>query len=84
MSIRDMTVSDVARLAGVEASPVAVAGESQPTAAVRTVYPPGMGPLDTDDGQDVITYLAGAGAIAVVGGAAFIAVRRRARPERAA
>jgi hypothetical protein len=78
-----LTISDVARLAGVEASPVAVAGESQPTPAVRTIYPPGMGPVDTEDGQDAIAYLAGAGAIAVVGGAAFVAARRRSRPERA-
>jgi hypothetical protein len=40
--------------------------------------------MDPDDGQGAIAYLAGAGAIVVVGGAAFVAARRRARPERAA
>jgi hypothetical protein len=79
-----LTIADVARLAGVGATPEVVAGETQPTPAVRTVYPPGMGPIEADDDQGTFAYLAGAGAIVVVGGAAFIAVKRRGRPERAA
>jgi hypothetical protein len=79
-----LTISDVARLAGVEATPASVAGAAQPTPAVRTVYPPGMGPVESDDGQGTIAYLAGAGAIAIVGGAAFVAIKRRTRPRRAA
>lgn len=77
-----LSLNDVARLAGVPATPESIGG--QPTPAVRTVYPPGMGPPETGDGQSTITYLAGAGAIAVVGGAALFAVKRRARMERAA
>ena len=78
-----LTLQDVARLAGVPATPESAAA-SAPTPAVRTVYPPGIGLAESDDGQDTIAYLAGAGAVAIVGGAAFVAARRRARPERAA
>jgi hypothetical protein len=80
-----LTIDDVARIAGVPAaaSPMAaVAG--QPTPAVRTVYPPGMGPSKSDDDQGTMVYLAGAGALTVVAGATIVALRRRARPERTA
>ncbi|MEA2531041.1 MAG: hypothetical protein QOG89_2685 [Thermomicrobiales bacterium] len=79
-----LTLADVAHLAGTSATPEAAASGELPTPAVRTIYPPGMGPMDPEDGQGTIAYLAGAGAIVVVGGAAFVAARRRARPERAA
>jgi hypothetical protein len=77
-----LTVQDVARLAGVPATPETAAAD--PTPAVRTVYPPGMEPAGADDDQDAIAYLAGVGAVAIVGGAAFVVARRRTRPERAA
>ena len=80
-----LTIADVARFAGVTASPAATPGDAgQPTAAVRTIYPPGMGPSATGDSQGTTVYLAGAAALAVVGGATIVAVRRRARQERAA
>jgi hypothetical protein len=80
-----LTIGDVARFAGVSGPPAspAAAAAGQPTSAVRTVYPAGIGPAGTDD-QGTIVYLAAAGALAVVGAAAFIAARRRTRPERAA
>jgi hypothetical protein len=84
-ALPQLTIDEVARLAGVAATPAATLGNTgQPTPAVRTVYPPGMGPTATDHGQGTATYLAGGAALAVVGGAAIVAVRRRARLERAA
>lgn len=80
-----LTIDDVARIAGVAATPSPTAdGASQPTPAIQTVYPPGMGPSKTDDDQGTIVYLAGAGALAAVGGVTIVALRRRARQERAA
>jgi hypothetical protein len=80
-----LTIDDVARFAGVPASPSPVADTAaNPTPAVRTVYPAGMGPSAHGKEQGTIVYLAGAAALAVVGGATVVAVRRRSRPERAA
>jgi hypothetical protein len=79
-----LSLADVARLAGVPATPEPIAAGIQPTPAVRTVYPAGVRPPASDDAQDPLAYLAGIAAIAFIGGAVVLVARRRTRPERAA
>jgi hypothetical protein len=75
--IPSLTIADVARFAGVSGTQE-VDLAAVPTPAVQTVFPPGyVQSSDENDSQDLITYLAGAGALVVIGGVAVVAVRRR-------
>lgn len=82
-NIPALTIVDIVHLAGVTEE----VGEADgaPTPAVKTVFPPGyVGTADSGDDQDIVTYLAGVGAILLVGGVAVIAIRRRRYPDEVA
>jgi hypothetical protein len=75
-NIPSLTMDDIVNLAGVTAAYGEAVGE--PTPAVKTVFPPGyVGTADSEDDQNVATYLAGVGAVLFVGGVAVVAIRRR-------
>lgn len=82
-NIPSLTMEDVAQQAGVVTANGDV--DDVPTPAVKTVFPLGyVGTSDSDDDQNVATYLAGVGAVLVVGGVAVVAMRRRRRLDEAA
>jgi hypothetical protein len=82
-NIPPLTMDDLVHLAEVTTATDDAGGE--PTPAVKTVFPPGhVGTADSDGAQDVATYLAGIGAVLVVGGAAVVAIRRRRQLDDAA
>jgi hypothetical protein len=82
-NIPALTMEDVVTSVGV----VIANGEAGaiPTPAVKTVFPSGfVGASGSEDGQDLLTYLAGVGAVLVVAGTALVAIRRRRRVDNAA
>jgi hypothetical protein len=76
------SLADVARLAGVPQPIAATPSDSVPTAAVQTIYPPGVSPSEPADDQDRLVYLAAAGLLVLIGAGGVIASRRTSRSER--
>jgi len=73
-----VTAAEVARHAGADpgAPTAGGAGAGVPPPAVRTVYPPGVGPPTPAAGQGPIVYAAAGGLLVLLGGGALLAVRR--------
>lgn len=70
-----LSLDDVARLAG------APSGDEKPGGdrpVVHTVYPPGVLPPASVEGQGLTTYVVAGGLLALIGGGAMYAARRRA------
>lgn len=68
------TLPQVARLAGAPLDGTEP-GEARPY--VRTVYPPGMVPPGREAEQGPLVYASAGGLLALIGGAALLAIRRR-------
>ncbi len=69
-----VSLEDVARLAGAPVNDGEPGGD-QPV--VRTVYPPGVAPRTAEESQGIWVYVVAGGLLALIGGGALHAVRRR-------
>ncbi len=73
------TIADVARLVAVPDPPVTGSDGTGPETAVRTMYPPGVGPERERPRQEVLTYAVAVGLLALIGATAGYAALRTRR-----